>query len=37
VAGVVDTVLRTAVSTALMALSTDTIVYHKNPKQAMEP
>ncbi len=37
VAGVVDMVLRTAVSTALMALSTDTIVYHKKPEQAMEP
>jgi chaperonin GroEL len=37
VAGVLDMVLRTAVSTALMALSTDTIIYHKNPQQAMEP
>jgi len=39
VAGVVEVVLRTAVSTALMALSTDTIVYHKKPKQndKMEP
>ncbi len=37
VAGVLEIVLRTAVSTALMALSTDTIVYHKNPKQALEP
>lgn len=37
VAGVVDIVLRTAVSTALMALSTDTIVYHKKPQQSMEP
>ena len=37
VAGVLETVLRTAVSTALMALSTDTIVYHKKPQQSMEP
>lgn len=37
VAGVLETVLRTAVSTALMALSTDTIVYHKKPTQALEP
>lgn len=37
VAGVLDVVLRTAISTALMALSTDTIIYHKNPKQALEP
>lgn len=39
VAGVTETVLRTAVSAALMALSTDTIVYHKKPKQneRMEP
>nr|HRJ45288.1 hypothetical protein [Caldilineaceae bacterium] len=37
VAGVVEIVLRTAVSTALMALSTDTIVYHKKPQQALEP
>ena len=37
VAGVVETVLRMAVSTALMALSTDTIVYHKKPQLSMEP
>lgn len=37
VAGVVETVLRTAVSTALMALSTDAIVYHKKPQLSMEP
>ncbi|MFZ1757254.1 MAG: TCP-1/cpn60 chaperonin family protein, partial [Caldilineaceae bacterium] len=37
VAGVSEMLLRTAVSTALMALSTDTIVYHKQPKQSMEP
>jgi len=37
VAGVLDTVLRTAVSTALMALSTDTIVYHRKPQQSLEP
>lgn len=32
---VVETVLRTAASSALMALTTDTIVYHKNPKQEL--
>jgi chaperonin GroEL len=37
VAGVLTTVLQTAASGALMALTTDTIVYHKNPKQAMNP
>lgn len=37
VAGVLTTVLQTAASGALMALTTDTIVYHKNPKQATSP
>jgi chaperonin GroEL len=37
VAGVLTTVLHTAASAALMALTTDTIVYHKNPKQATTP
>jgi chaperonin GroEL len=37
VAGVLTTVLQTAASAALMALTTDTIVYHKNPQQAMNP
>ena len=37
VAGVLATVLQTAASAAMMALTTDTIVYHKNPKQAMTP
>lgn len=37
VAGVLITVLQTAASAALMALTTDTIVYHKNPQQAMNP
>ena len=37
VAGVLTTVLQTAASAALMALTTDTIVYHKNPKQATAP
>ena len=37
VAGVLTTVLQTAASAALMALTTDTIVYHKNPKQATNP
>ena len=36
-AGVLATVLQTAASGALMALSTDAIVYHKNPAQSMEP
>lgn len=36
-AGVLLTVLQTAVSGAMMALSTDTIVYHKKPAQSMEP
>jgi chaperonin GroEL len=42
-AGVVDaadvlvTVLQTATSGAVMALSTDAIVYHKNPRQSLEP
>ncbi|MFN8439766.1 MAG: TCP-1/cpn60 chaperonin family protein [Caldilineaceae bacterium] len=30
-------VLQTAISGALMALTTDAIVYHKNPQQSMEP
>ncbi len=34
VADVMKTVLQTAASGALMALTTDTIVYHKNPEQA---
>lgn len=37
VAGVLTTVLQTAASAALMALTTDTIIYHKNPKQATTP
>ena len=37
VAGVLTTVLQTAASAALMALTTDTIIYHKNPKQATNP
>jgi chaperonin GroEL len=37
VADVLSTVLRTASSGALMALTTDTIVYHKNPEQAFTP
>jgi chaperonin GroEL len=37
VAGVLSLVLQTAASAALMALTTDTIVYHKNPQQAMNP
>ena len=37
VAEVVKTVLQTAASGALMALTTDTIVYHKNPEQATKP
>jgi chaperonin GroEL len=37
VAGVMGLVLQTAASAALMALTTDTIVYHKNPQQAMNP
>jgi chaperonin GroEL len=32
---VAEIVLRTAASSALMALTTDTIVYHKNPKQEL--
>jgi chaperonin GroEL len=35
--GVLTTVLQTAASAALMALTTDTIVYHKNPQQATNP
>lgn len=37
VVNVLDTVLRTAASGALMALTTDTIVYHKKPEQAFAP
>jgi chaperonin GroEL len=37
VCGVLTTVLQTAASAALMALTTDTIVYHKKPEQAMNP
>lgn len=37
VAGVLTTVLQTAASAAMMALTTDTIVYHKNPKQSTTP
>jgi chaperonin GroEL len=37
VCGVLTTVLQSAVSAALMALTTDTIVYHKKPTQAMNP
>lgn len=36
-AGVLTTVLQTSASAALMALTTDTIVYHKNPQQALTP
>lgn len=36
-AGVLTTVLQTSASAALMALTTDTIVYHKNPQQALNP
>lgn len=37
VVDVLETVLRTAASGALMALTTDTIVYHKKPEQAFAP
>lgn len=37
VCGVLTTVLQSAASAALMALTTDTIVYHKKPEQAMNP
>ena len=37
VTGVQTAVLETAVSGALMALGTNTIVYHKDPTQSMEP
>jgi chaperonin GroEL len=37
VAGVVETVLTTAVSGALMALTTDAIVYHRHPEQSLQP
>ena len=37
VAKVLKTVLQTAASGALMALTTDTIVYHKSPEQAFNP
>jgi chaperonin GroEL len=36
-AGVVEAILQTAVSGASMALSTDAIVYHRNPPQATQP
>lgn len=36
-AGVLTVVLQTAVSAALMALSTDAIVYHRNPERSLEP
>ena len=42
-AGVVDaadvlvTVLQSATSGAIMALSTDAVVYHKKPQQSLEP
>jgi chaperonin GroEL len=37
VADVLATVLQTAASGALMALTTDAIVYHKKPQQAFNP
>jgi chaperonin GroEL len=37
VTDVLCTVLQTAASGALMALTTDTIVYHKKPKESMTP
>ncbi len=37
VAGVLTTVLRTAISGAMMAVTTDTIVYHKKPEQSFTP
>ena len=37
VAEVLKTVLQTAASGAVMALTTDTIVYHKKPEQAISP
>ncbi len=37
VADVLIAVLETAASGALMALSTDTIVYHRKPKESLEP
>ena len=37
VTGVQSAVLETAISGALMALGTNTIVYHKDPTQSMEP
>jgi chaperonin GroEL len=36
-AELVATVLQTAVSAGLMALTTDAIVYHRKPKQSLEP
>jgi chaperonin GroEL len=36
-AGVLLAVLQTAASGAMMALSTDAVVYHKKPAQSMEP
>jgi len=37
VAGVLTTVLQTAASSAMMALTTDTIIYHKKPKESTTP
>jgi chaperonin GroEL len=37
VTGVQTAVLETAISGALMALGTNTIVYHRDPSQSMEP
>lgn len=37
VTNVAEDVLRTAISGALMALTTDAIVYHKKPTESMEP
>jgi chaperonin GroEL len=34
---VLITALQVAASGALMALTTDTIVYHKDPKQSLQP
>jgi chaperonin GroEL len=36
-AGVLVTVLQSATSGAIMALSTDAVVYHKKPQQSLEP
>jgi chaperonin GroEL len=35
VAGVLSTVMQTSFSSAMMALTTDTIIYHKKPEQAL--